>query len=244
MARPYPPETQAEALRLLELGLNSYQVAGKLDLSPNTVLRWADPAQAVRQRHCSAEAKRRRRKQCAHCGKPIWYTSTLCVDCSADQQRAQRRWTRELVIKAIQDWAKQHDQPPTSTEWKRASETHPAATAIYGTSGLFRSWNEAIQAAGFTPRRSSPGPGNRSWSLAEAAALRNQGWSDKEIGERFGVTGNAIGNALGRRAPARPTVLPPRSRSERIADLQAALRKGEPDGNRYGEGNDHDRAGG
>lgn len=58
-------------------------------------------------------------------------------------------WTRERVIAAIQEWAREHGEPPRSLEWRRATPAFPHDATV---KRLFGSWNAAIAAAGFEPR--------------------------------------------------------------------------------------------
>lgn len=51
----------------------------------------------------------------------------------------------------MQDWANRHGQQPSANEWHKAGPDHPANATI---AFLFGSWNNAIEAAGFTPRPS------------------------------------------------------------------------------------------
>ena len=234
---PFPQELQEQARELYSQHLQIGQIADLLGPSKTTIRRWLFPEEAERQRRFSREHKRRRAGSCAQCGAKIWYTSTLCADCSIQQQRQARHWTQERVIEAIQNWAKLHGRPPAALDWMRRGEDHPAATAIYGHGGVFPRWNDAIAAAGFTPRRTSPGPGNSKWSKSEARKLREQGLTDVQIARLLGVSASAIAQRIGRRYHP---VAPGRSREQRIQDLERALHKGEQDGDRDRAGNNHD----
>jgi Homing endonuclease associated repeat len=214
---PFPDHLRFEAALLREQGLPFRYIACQLDVPESTIARWLRPGYAEKQRRLSREAKQRRRIPCPGCGKLIWYTSKTCISC-----HEHRYWTRERVVEAIQRWAAEHGQPPTASQWMHSGDDHPAATGIYGASGVFDSWNAAIAAAGFTPRRSSPGPGRSTWTKEEAQRLRNEGLTDAEIGRRFGVTPTAIGNRLGRRGELRKPRRPP-TREERIEALRKAL---------------------
>jgi hypothetical protein len=60
-------------------------------------------------------------------------------------------WTREQVILAIRAWAKAHDgRPPTHEQWQCAATKHPTSSTVQW---HFGTWNVAIEAAGFQPRR-------------------------------------------------------------------------------------------
>lgn len=74
--------------------------------------------------------------------------------CSRHREReevgvTEMKWTEEKIIEAIRAWAASHDGvPPTSTEWLRAGDGHPAATTV---GERFGSWAQGIEAAGFVP---------------------------------------------------------------------------------------------
>lgn len=77
------------------------------------------------------------------------------------------RWTRDMVIAAIQRWAEEHDgKPPTQTDWLRRGGYHPAfSTAV---NVCKTSWSEAIEAAGYKPH--GPGPRRRTSKPSPATA--------------------------------------------------------------------------
>jgi transposase len=241
MASKYSPETIQRAHELHELGASVRLIHRMIGVPEPTLRRWLFPEVRERGLQKSRQYKAKHRGSCIDCGKSVWMTSDRCAACSQEHYRKTKRWTREAVIQAIKDWNEEHGHPPTTTEWLYASNTHPGATSVYGSYAEFRTWNEAIEAAGLTPRHTSPGPGKREWSLEEAHLLRQEGLSDIEIGKRFGVSASAIHQALGRR---RKPVPRKRTREQRIADLQAALErnhpKGEHDGNRDRAGDNHD----
>jgi hypothetical protein len=66
-------------------------------------------------------------------------------------QRTQRLWTPERIIGAIRRFVAQHGRPPTSTE--RACQEIPAFPSVGVVCREFGTWNAAIEAAGFEPRR-------------------------------------------------------------------------------------------
>lgn len=123
-------------------------------------------------------------RECTGCGTRIDGTtpsrcSGLCAPCSRD---VRREHTREAHIAAIREWVAIYDEPPTMADWnpyfarkvlkdparaKRAEdEGWPHSMSLIQ---FFGSWNNAIAAAGFTPRR--PGrPGHRNSALELRAA--------------------------------------------------------------------------
>ncbi len=50
---------------------------------------------------------------------------------------------------AITLWYRQHSRPPFTSDWDQAGENHPSRQTV---ARVFGSWNEAIVAAGYTPR--------------------------------------------------------------------------------------------
>lgn len=57
-----------------------------------------------------------------------------------------RKWTQERIIAAIQAWAAEHGEPPTVTQWREATDDHPAKNTV---TVRFGSWAAGIEAAGF-----------------------------------------------------------------------------------------------
>jgi hypothetical protein len=64
------------------------------------------------------------------------------------------RWSRETTLAALHAWAETRGRSPSLEQWRRASAAHPSAATVRR---LFGSWNAAVSAAGFEPRR----PGER-----------------------------------------------------------------------------------
>lgn len=235
MRKPYPPEVRQQALELHEQGMAHKQISLQLGIPHATVFRWLNPDYAEKSRIKSRELKQKKyRGTCIDCGASTSYrgksgrrSARRCVTCQTAHQRQTKTWTRERVVAAIRYWAETHDGvPPKSTDWKyRRGGMFPSCGSVYGPSGPFEKWGDAIEAAGF-PRlmRASNGP-KRLWSIEEAIRLREQGLGNEAIGKRFGVSGSAIYNALGRQTPVqpRPVINRQRTRDDRINDLRSAL---------------------
>lgn len=83
---------------------------------------------------------------------------TICATCFTARQHAEKKWTRERIIDAIQRFAAENGRPPLSREWIRANheKDYPARVSVYRSAtnpnGAFETWNHAIAAAGFKPR--------------------------------------------------------------------------------------------
>lgn len=122
---------------------------------------------------CSERCRKRQYDQvCIDCGTRVSGTdpgksSGRCQPCAAVLAGAKRRvWTREAILDAIRRWATIYGQPPGASDWsphharvilgddaraRRWEEgdwpARQTAIAEFGT------WNTAIAAAGFLPRR-------------------------------------------------------------------------------------------
>lgn len=98
---------------------------------------------------------------CEDCGAPTTgsygpnQTPSACDACSHARQKADKRWTREAVIEAIQRFASQHGRPPRAQEWIRSDQAngYPPRSAVYKSrhhsTAPFAKWGDAIEAAGF-----------------------------------------------------------------------------------------------
>lgn len=73
--------------------------------------------------------------------------------------RTWHRWSAELVLEAIRNWVALHGDIPRVDDWKRPTDEHPTSTTVVH---YFGSWNDAMVAAGFTPRPSGAQPGRHS----------------------------------------------------------------------------------
>lgn len=101
---------------------------------------------------------------CVGCGTLILARRDRCYPCNVI---ASKRWTTEAIIRAIQEWADEHGEPPAMPDWdswqsrnlladheraeRRDSEGNrwPWPTAVVR---AFGSWNAGVRAAGFEPR--------------------------------------------------------------------------------------------
>lgn len=165
-------ERHAQVVALKQQGLTFDQVAARLGLARSTVTSaYYDPT-GEKER----ERKDRYANDCLDCGKRLdgsdgTKSAVRCVACANVIAGAARKvWTREKIIAAIQEWAAEHGQPPTTTNWHPGHARaigHPELSAAYEAepdrwpshTQVCRefqdvgSWNAAIAAAGFTPRR-------------------------------------------------------------------------------------------
>jgi hypothetical protein len=73
------------------------------------------------------------------------------------------RWTDETIAYAFELWHRRHLCSPTVDEWRRAGHDHPSVTTVRQ---VFGSWNAAVEAAGFRPRR--PGEARRAAPVTAA----------------------------------------------------------------------------
>lgn len=104
------------------------------------------------------------RGTCAGCGGPTTGSEgpnkrpERCEPCNRALRTAEKKWTREACVDAIQRFARIHGRPPLADEWIKNDEAHgyPPRTSVYQSSknrgAPFAKWGDAIEAAGF-PRR-------------------------------------------------------------------------------------------
>jgi len=159
-------DLREQARALYVPGVRGYvSVAKRLGVSTSTVRRWLNPEAADRDRAASRAYKAGRRGVCVDCGGETRYGGQKAsgpdgcsIRCSACARVASRIWTAEKIIHAIQVWAAEHGRPPSAREWVRSIDGRfPSASCVYQHGAPFRSWADAIEAAGF-PR---PRPGHR-----------------------------------------------------------------------------------
>jgi hypothetical protein len=110
-----------------------------------------------------------RGNDCIDCGAPIDREGKRCEPCGHFVQgMALQKWTDALIISRIQEWVHIHGEPPAVTDWnpwQARHEYHDEARArryeqaaaywppFWSVFRRFNSWNKALEAAGFTPRR-------------------------------------------------------------------------------------------
>jgi transcriptional regulator with XRE-family HTH domain len=150
-------------------GLTQKQIAERLGLSNQYVSELLiDPDGS------KAKARKNRyRGVCVDCGATTSGSEgsraePRCRPCASRRNGlARRHWTRDLVLHRIREWAVLYDELPAMDDWnpykarfrgdeeraRRFEATHgywPHCTTVYA---LFGSWNAAIAAAWFEPRR-------------------------------------------------------------------------------------------
>lgn len=160
MTRPAEERQLAEALA--KQGLLHREIAAALNVPKPTISRWLNVELEERERGRARKLKYTEKKKCPNCGKRISNNAHLCLPCF---NKEQKKWPRDRVIEAIQQWAVEHGAPPKYQEWVTAGKGHPAIwTIISGNTPAFSSWSEAILAAGLTPgtrRHAKFTPGER-----------------------------------------------------------------------------------
>lgn len=176
---------------LHDAGLSASAIARRLGKPYTTVANvLADP-------DGSKQRQRRKRYQgaCLVCGKPTDGSNgrrrapRYCAEHfvgSPDHQAqaaAQTKWTRELIVTRIREWAGIYGEPPAIPDWNpySAREINDEQRALrfeaaqhywpWFTSVVLRfgSWNAAIEAAGFTPREGTGAGGNSDRHRHESA---------------------------------------------------------------------------
>ena len=201
-----------------------------LGISATTVHVWCDPKYSASLKKRQHERYMRTRVPCKKCGKPCRggkAKTGMCIQCFHLSQGARYpttpgMWTEELIVKALRVWNQEHGAPPTAEDWKRSGPDRPSYLQV---KRIFRYWHEALRAAGLPAREHYGGRGLRKFRREEAQALRTKGLTDKEIGERLGVTSQAIYFAIGPRGDAFKRTRKPRNRAEREAAIKRALAK-------------------
>lgn len=175
----------AEVKRLRAEGLIFREIAERLGLSygyTNSLFHDPDGAKDRARKASYAGV-------CVDCGGPTCGSggkdnrSKRCSDChknylkSAEYAAEHTTWSKERIIEAIRWWTEEHGDPPSVTDWnpyelsskfggmpraRYARKLFQEGKVPWFTSVIrqFGSWNNAIVAAGYTPRKPHfPGPG-------------------------------------------------------------------------------------
>jgi hypothetical protein len=128
--------------------------------------------------------------------------SDLCCHCAP---AANAKWTRDVIIAAIQGWAREHGSPPAATDWNSALarrrgrpprdiEKYPPLSVVQD---MFGSWSAGIEAAGFTPTpigKYERGPQHRN-DERRAQVVRlyvDEGLSSPRIAEIVGINRSGV----------------------------------------------------
>jgi transposase len=150
-----------EAAALRTEGLNGMRIAERLHVSRSYAYELLnDPTGDL-----GRERKARYYGTCEECGAPTSYGdggyAALCRSCTVDERTI---WTQDAIVYAIQEFADEHGGiPPTASEWNftlakarglAGPERDLRWPATQTVLKRFGTWNAAIAAAGFEPRRS------------------------------------------------------------------------------------------
>jgi hypothetical protein len=105
------------------------------------------------------------------------------------------KWTPEIVIAALQRWARENGRPPTQRDWLRRGDYHPTFSSAAKTFG--GSWGAALNAAGFeNPRKGSgrgkPGAPKRNVRSTEASHAEAGGKQPSRPDHPFTATAAAL----------------------------------------------------
>lgn len=137
-------ERVAIARRLDRAGIAAAEIAGLLDVKPQTVRKYLRAA------------------ACPDCGGPVVNSgSRRCQGCAA--KHAHRpAWTAEEIVAALEEWAAEHGGPPTAPDWtptddraRRWGREYPRWPSQAQVHGIFGSWNAGLEAAGLAVRKPS-----------------------------------------------------------------------------------------
>jgi hypothetical protein len=168
-SRPTRADRYAEFSFLRKYGRTPNQIASACRVCANYVRDVLDDPDGNKARARKAGY----RGVCVDCGRPTNGSSgrarapERCVRCS--NRKIRLYWTHERIIEAIERWVTIHGEPPTTSEWgrshhgapewrkKRMAETPGRWPELRVVQGMFGSWANAIEAAGYQrPRRGPP----------------------------------------------------------------------------------------
>ena len=166
-------------VRRLHTVLTLDEACRKVGISRTTLYRYENPEYAEKGRRASREAKRLVKGECINCGTETGYAgrytgngtrglaSLRCVTCGQAETRAKlTRWTPDLIIERIREWASLYGDPPAIRDWDPSGsrKMHDEARALRFEAGngywpwfpvvyaRFASWGAALEAAGFEAR--------------------------------------------------------------------------------------------
>lgn len=166
MKRRSRVETYAEVKRLSDEGRTNKYICITLGLSASSLRNIINDPEGSKQK-----ARRERyRGTCQECGRKTdgssgYNAPKLCVHCSGEKHKI---WTREKIVTAIQEWAKEHGRPPRASDWVRSGPNHPSTGAVHKRpSGSFIYWADAIEAAGFPRPRTGHYERKNKWTKEE-----------------------------------------------------------------------------
>lgn len=196
---------RAQALRAK--GLKLREIAERMGAPISTVDSWVNDPDLSKHRA-------RRYKYggtCEECGAPTdgsWGPGKASRHCRNCAPKANRLWTEEAIIAAIQAWARESGGiPPAATDWnpgRAITLGHPEkAEKFYADDAwpcvntvvvCFGSWSAAIEASGFSPRASSTyGRDGEDMELCQEIRERYEaGESTLELADAYGVGSHGI----------------------------------------------------
>ena len=178
------PDNVARARRLRAEGKSLWQVAQDIGGSVQTISAWMnDPDGALLRARKDSYAG-----TCGDCGGPTDGSSgrspaRRCARCIKRIGMLETKWDQAKIIEAIREWASVYGVPPTAMQWnvsaarlkgrddwaERYANDYRQWPAQSVVQSHFPSWNEAIRAAGFSPRD------RRGESLQSPPQIRNAG---------------------------------------------------------------------
>lgn len=140
--------------------------------NPAGVCAGCDSAVPTTRKWCSNRCRKQSYGQpCVDCGKRTCFGAESarvpyprCQECSVEHRR---KWTPEVVVARIQEWARLYGDRPAQPDWNpwqaRALGQEDRAQRFESANGywpgfttlvdVFGSWNAAIEAAGLEPRK-------------------------------------------------------------------------------------------
>ena len=170
MSRRFSRAERLTQIRVLQAaGLTRREIAARLAMTPSGVRNIINDPDGSKQRARRATYT----GTCADCGTPTRSNGTSkpsprCPECAARANaEAALKWTPELILARIQEWAGLYGEPPAIPDWQpttcydvyhdwararrfvEANGHWPWSNTVIQ---RFGSWNAAISAAGFEPR--------------------------------------------------------------------------------------------
>lgn len=203
-------ERLAQVLPLREQGLTYAEIGKRLGITRSYVEDLVKDPKGIKMLERARRHRMTSKHPCARCGKPCTSRATRCQACEREILKV---WTREAIIEAIRFFVASEGRLPAATDWNRSIQhrsrrSTPAVYEGYPSLGVvqkeFGSWNKAIEAAGFTPRKAGTyewkrqhGGAQATWPIKTGITLiTEEGWTVREVAELYDVPPNRIYSVL------------------------------------------------
>lgn len=138
------------AVRLREQGKTSKEIAQLMGISRSyAAALFTDPT-----READVTRKASYQGKCVTCGRPTDGSNgrakapTECIECFGARLHDERRWTRPVILDAINRFVAETGTRPSSTAWLRAATRPSYAPGTTFVLREFGTWNAAMETAG------------------------------------------------------------------------------------------------